>query len=832
MQLKSKGKSMLKNGLDLSKLQAAPVDLEQLKHRLSSGKAVLITGAGFSLGCENIIGEKPPLANQLSRKLCEYHNLEPTDNLKYSSDICIRYGEKETVLEILKNCFSLVEPAKENVQICSIPWRRIYTTNYDNSVELAYTHNKKSLDSLSLIDLPQDFVNSGREMCVHLNGSIQNAVPDHLNERIRLSDASYLSADFFLESKWRSIFNKDLEHCTAIVFVGYSLYDFDIEKVLNDRPHLANKTYFIVHEEANHELTYKLSNYGHVSTIGVKGFGEIVSQIELDDDEFIMPTSFTQRTVTDEKSNLDDFSTQSLLLYGKFEEKDIDTIIKDSFQTPYMFKRCIMDEASEALINKKHVFIQSELGNGKSIFLKQLAAWLTLAGHNVWEMTDFEGNACQDLENLSKSGEHIIILDDINEQVEFFKYFTALLPTNITLLLSDRSVHQFSSIHELNKHDIEFKVLSLDRLTTNEIKSFMSILDDQNLWKQYTARPHHQKIKLINEVYNGQLANLLLDLLKSPDIKSRISELLKSLLSNPKYKKTILAISLCDIFAIRKEPSNIADIAGNEEIFTSSFRSTLAFASLFSIGQDSTIISKSSILGLFIVNNLFSESYVVENCLEIMGRINDRKEEHLNKLHSKMRTFSNVEKLMPQKQAALNNYFVGLKRKCIWLRHHPHYWVQYAMCRLSFGDTLQAQDHLNTAYKYAEQKNNFQNGSYHTDNIDTQQARLFLLRVCEDRVTPANAFELFQKAHELLTRIKQDNHCYRQVIKYEDVYTDMYHRLNKTRKDEFESACKVMLVNAKEAKQNSYATDRTNFIDRSIVLLEEILKSIKEDIKP
>lgn len=822
---------MLKNGLDLSKLQVAPVDLEQLKHRLSSGKAVLITGAGFSLGCENILGEKPPLASQLSRKLCEHHNLDPTDNLKYSSDVCIRFGEKETVLEILKSCFTLVEPAEENVQICSIPWRRVYTTNYDNSIELAYTKNKRSLDSLSLIDPPQDFITAGREMCIHLNGSVQNAVPEDLNEKIRLSDASYLSADFFLESKWRSIFNKDLEHCAAIVFVGYSLYDFDIEKVLNDRPHLANKTYFIVHEEANHELTYKLSNYGHVSTIGVKGFGKIVSQVELDnDDEYLMPTSFTQRKTSDEKSSLDDFSTQSLLLYGKYEEVDIDTIIKDSFQTPYMFERCIMNEASEALINKMHVFIQSELGNGKSIFLKHLSSWLTLGGHNVWEMTDFEGNACKDLENLSKSGEHIIIIDDINNQIEFFKYFTALLPTNITLLLSDRSVNQFSNIHELSKHDINFKVLSLDRLTKKEINSFMEILDDQNLWKQYTARPYHQKIRLINEVYNGQLANLLLDLLKSPDIKSRINDLLNTLLGNDKYKKTILAISLCDIFAIRKEPNNIADIAGNEAIFTSSFRNTVAFTSLFSIGQDNTIISKSSILGLFIVNNLFSESYVVENCLEIMGRINDRRENHLSTLHSKMRTFSNVEKLIPQKQAALNNYFVELKRKCIWLRYHPHYWVQYAMCRLSFGDTIQAQDHINTAYKYAEQKNKSQNDDYHTANIDTQQARLFLLQACEDKVTPAQAFELFQKAHNLLTNIKQDNHCYRQVIKYEDVYKDMYHRLNKGRKDGFESACKNMLVNAKEAKQNSYATDRTNFIDRSIALLEEMLESMKENI--
>ena len=127
---------MLRKGLDLSKLAPAQVDLEKLKSRLSSGNAVLITGAGFSLDCKNILGETPPLAAGLSKKLCEYFNLDLTEDLKYTADVCIKYGEKEDVLEVLKNNFTLVSPSQANVQICSIPWRRIYTTNYDNSIEL------------------------------------------------------------------------------------------------------------------------------------------------------------------------------------------------------------------------------------------------------------------------------------------------------------------------------------------------------------------------------------------------------------------------------------------------------------------------------------------------------------------------------------------------------------------------------------------------------------------------------------------------------------------------------------------------------------------------
>lgn len=34
----------------------------------------------------------------------------------------------------------------------------------------------------------------------------------------------------------------------------------------------------------------------------------------------------------------------------------------------------------------------------------------------------------------------------------------------------------------------------------------------------------------------------------------------------------------------------------------------------------------------------------------------------------------------------------------------PHYWVQYAMCRLSFSDYNRAQNYLTNAYQKAETK--------------------------------------------------------------------------------------------------------------------------------
>ncbi|TKF33084.1 SIR2 family protein [Enterovibrio norvegicus] len=812
-------------GLDLSKLATPEVDLTKLKNRLSSGNAVLITGAGFSLDCENISGGKPPLASELSEKLCETFGLESTTDLKYTSDICLKYGDAEDVLEVLRQNFNLVSPSEANVNICSIPWRRIYTTNYDNSVELSYLKNKKRIESLSLMDKPNDYIKNDAQICIHLNGSIQNAVAKDLDYKIRLSDSSYLSADFFLNSKWRTIFNRDLENSAAIIFVGYSLYDFDLEKILNDRPHLAGKTYFIVHDGAKHQLTYKLSNYGYVSKIGTEGFGKLVTEVVVDTSDTSLPECFTKRIPIEIDSSLNDIQTQSMLLYGKYENQDIDTIVRKAFQVPYMFERKSITYICDSLISKKNVFVQSDLGNGKSVLLNQVASTLSLYGYNVWEMTNFDGMPCKDLDIFTKGGEHILIIDDAINQDEFFEYYTSISPNNITFLLSNRSSNSLKCISILNENNIDIKMLSLDILVESEIEQLVTILEDQNLWKQYTGWKRKRKIELIKGNYGGQLSSVLLDLLKSPDIKERITYLLEEITSKERYKKTLFSIALCDIFNIRKELGNISDIAGNEDIFTAGFQRTKAFATLFSVGGDNTIKTKSSILSLFIVNSIFSDGYIVENCLEMMERIDGSDDAHLEKLHAKLRTFGNIEKLIPQKQNSLNNYFVELKRKCTWLRYHPHYWVQYAMCRLSFGDTFSAQGHLNSAYEFAAQRAS-STYDYHTENIDTQQARLYLMEACDSYLHPKDIAEKFEKSHALLLKIANDNHKFRQVLKYEKFYAESYGKLSPGKKAMFEHACKKMLEDALKAIDSSIQTDRVNFIHTSIKMLRTIIAEI------
>ncbi|WP_435868365.1 hypothetical protein, partial [Escherichia coli] len=77
------------------------------------------------------------------------------------------------------------------------------------------------------------------------------AEPEDLTSKIKLSDSSYLSPDSFVNSDWYYHFKKDLETASAIVFMGYSMYDMDVKKFLFENPELQEKTYFVVRDGAD-----------------------------------------------------------------------------------------------------------------------------------------------------------------------------------------------------------------------------------------------------------------------------------------------------------------------------------------------------------------------------------------------------------------------------------------------------------------------------------------------------------------------------------------------------------------------------------------------------
>lgn len=124
---------MLK-GFDITKAKTKVVDIELLKRRISTGKAIAFTGAGFSFGTRNFLDSVPPMAGELAKKLSLLSNLEESEDLMFAADVAVEYVDSMLVLDLLKDNYTITSVSSSHEEICKLPWRKFFTTNYDNSI--------------------------------------------------------------------------------------------------------------------------------------------------------------------------------------------------------------------------------------------------------------------------------------------------------------------------------------------------------------------------------------------------------------------------------------------------------------------------------------------------------------------------------------------------------------------------------------------------------------------------------------------------------------------------------------------------------------------------
>lgn len=495
---------------------------------------------------------------------------------------------------------------------------------------------------------------------------------------------------------------------------------------------------------------------------------------------------------------------------------------------PYLINRDQLDEALKLLKNNNNVIIVSELGNGKSILLKNLATLLTNNGIPSYILTDEEGDYLKDLDHLSKLDKNVtVIVDDYIKHFNIVEHYQKIKPSNINLLISSRSAE-----HERNKQNLvslnfELSEINIDIISQNEIDFLISIIDNIGLWGEKASWNNDRKREYITKRNHSQISLILLDLFNAPYIVNKVSSVTRNLFVNESYKDTTFSIALIETIGIRAKSSLISELAMNDVIYSTSLVSNKYFRELFKYERNE-VKSKSSVFSLSLINNYFSATYIVKQLLKVVRHLNpdgiNTKEEQI--IFKTLLRFSFVERLLPEKNKKnnLHKYYSELKVVVPWLKKNPHFWVQFGMSCLPYKDYKKAQDYFEQAYSFAKNKTD-----YHTENIDTQQSRLFLLQAIDEN-DPIESFILFDKANTLLNSLNNNVYKFRQVIKYRDYYSIKFKILRNKEKVLFEHACKEMLQSVHKAESDGNV-DTYNDIVISKLLdnLNYIITNIKKN---
>jgi hypothetical protein len=219
---------------------------EEFQWRLDlarNGGGILFCGAGFSADCLNFkpdetLGTGAQLLNLFNTAL---NQKPPYKDLKNAADALAEKIADHGMMDLLKQRFTVSHVTSDMTELLRYPWQAIYTTNYDNALEIAAQAAQKQVDPLNNTDEPETLTSN--LPIIHLHGYIHKWDINNFKGSCVLGTDSYLKLTHV--SKWLSRFRRDVDQALIVVFVGFNAGDFHLTQAINDITGLREKAFFI-----------------------------------------------------------------------------------------------------------------------------------------------------------------------------------------------------------------------------------------------------------------------------------------------------------------------------------------------------------------------------------------------------------------------------------------------------------------------------------------------------------------------------------------------------------------------------------------------------------
>lgn len=767
-----------------------------IEHALN-GNAILFTGSGFSKGATNIQNDDFLTGRDLRLLLQKNIGIVEEITLGLAADMFIKQNKGvDPLISLLHKQYTAKKISNQHKLIGSVNWRRIYTTNYDNVLEIAYAENSRKLVPVTLANNPTQ-LSSKVDVCVHINGYIDLLTRDSLFNSFKLTDTSYLTDDFS-KSDWAFIFRTDLRQAQAIFFLGYSLYDIDIARIVYEEPELMEKCFFITEPNPPLALKFTLDKFGTVIPEGLTGFANKIDDRKRTwspakiEPVYVAFENIQAPKVLPEIKDQDIFN---LFLYGR-DSKDL---IYSSLLTPKDVKYYIRRAAIDSILtsigkNRKTFLLSSALGNGKTLLCLGITFTALAKGYKVFLCKDDSEYLEKEISSICKINEPVILVfENYHRYLKTIRYLQLIRSEQLVLILTARAetndIYYENLVEALSGTVPE--TIDIDHIDHKAVNQIVEVFDNYGLWGTLHAKKSAEKYSYIHRL-DDSFQRLLLELLKSPEIIKRFEDILKGL--NEIRGATEVIVVACVLTMLNYEPrlSIISELLDTNVAGDIKFRKDPRIREIVDIHKD-TIGIKSSIFGRFLLSHIPDSSLVIDTIIRIA-----KKADSLARINTTFRflfreiiRFSNLQLILPehQRRPAMINFYDALKN----LRStekNPQFWLQYAIARLSFPELDQAKVYFDTSYSLAKVIPH-----YDTTQIDNHYARYLLERAMREENSQV-AFDQYAEANALLSKqiIQPNRHYpYRVAIGYYSVFLKHYDKLKPDQKESFRVSSQAIL---------------------------------------
>lgn len=736
------------------------MNIEEAIEKALDGDAIIFTGAGFSTGATNARSKPIPTGKPFAQQLMMKLGVKEKElSLEYAAEAFVSDRGKDALIAEVEEQFYCTHIENHHIEIAKVPWKRVYTANYDDVMETAYKQNSRILISVTpsndIYKTPKN-----QTLCVHFNGYVQTLDRDKIVDEVKLTVSSYLS-ESVVNSSWAFDFRSNLKLARAVFFVGYSLSDLDIRRLLVNSPQLKEKCFFILGPSPN-KLTKQLAElFGAPEIISAQQFADAIKKKKRN----YKPSGRQMRPTISvpeykppiinyvSKKSISDQDFIDLLLYGRITEEKVSESIGSN--TPYFLERNAALKRLFDLIDegKPIINIVSELGNGKSLFLEELRFRAKEHGFRIFEAKEHNAEAAADLQIIAQIPEKVIVtIEEYQNWKEEIRLFRQNAKDRAYLVLTARTSVNDIFIDELA--DItgldSIGTINLDTLEENEIKWFADALSHYGLWGANTAKSQTAKLNILRRKCQSQIYLILIEVLKSQQIQERIKRLCDELKTNQQNYEIILSVFILNLLKPMPTIDILVDIWGTDAISSMRSPKNHTIRSLIDF-EHHQVVAKSPILAQHILRNIADPAITVKVLTKMARHANIGRTPAPGLYRDMMNNLvksSNVQSVLPAERpaAALISYYESIKTLST-IKNHPHFWLQYGISCIAIKDYIRANKYFEAAYSLASSIS-----GYETRQIDNHFARLLLEEAYEDNWEHEKAMDNFRKSRNIITQ--------------------------------------------------------------------------------
>jgi hypothetical protein len=725
-----------------------------------SGGGILFCGAGFSADCLNF---KPDETLGTGAQLLDLFNTElhqdpPYRNLQNAADALREKVADNGMMTLLKQRYTVSNVTSDVPDLLRYPWQAVYTTNYDNALEIAAQAAHKQAEPLNNTDDPSTATLN--LPIIHLHGYVQKWDIHNFGESCVLGAESYSKLTYV--KKWLNRFRHDIDQAQIVVFVGFNAGDFHLNQAINDLTGLREKAFFINRPtaQADPDVTAAQKRLGTPFFTGRAGLADTIKRL-LATDAPKAPhlASFAKYTPPDPAATVPtQAQIEDLFLYGKVEPTQL---ARDASKdvSEYHIQRSAIRETLDAVAgDARIVLFDGYPCDGKSLLTTDLAYRLSGA-RPVYQMRQAYENVLNEVADiLHHTPNAALIIENcfdlpaerLASIARQFDGQNGILILTSRAVAVDASTAGLTSLQGLGS----FRKMPLARLNKDEARVLSDLADQIAGWRDFYALDYNARLRFIESTCQASLPHFLLRLLQSDYVANRYREEFNKLsLSQTEREAIIIALYVTHLGenapvsflsnAMQTDYGAVIDKlnarAGNDS-FRLVRRTGEIIQTVPSIGAQN------------ILQNLFKDTEIVDAIVALLKNLAATyRNPFEQRMFSQMMRYSVLSDVVTDRYE-INRFFEHNKQE-LQMRRMPLFWLQWHMAKCAAEELLDAEKFLEQGYSEAEAYERRTGKTFDRRQLDDRRAKFLMLRAKKNSRAGAELFRDFKEAIELTDKI-------------------------------------------------------------------------------